>query len=222
MTPEQIIHSPFNINHKVKNKTFKDCFLCSFCIWAPDHYFEEPVTQKLTWTVFIQPRLAISETILSNNDKATQQFLVFTLPCFEYLKPCLIFFQLGDTHEVTPLLLGQRTGNTTQLKAGSEDYRRHFTAEHIKTWESCNFVTGQVIAQTQCILKTWTTLPKRRKMLKIRKTKLKTSLLIIYGFFSDHCWAALNLQHVTEDHGSVCDIFPAGMFPLTVYLSCYI
>lgn len=63
------------------------------------------------------------------------------MACFAYLKACLIFFQLGDTHEVSQLLLGQRTGNTTQLKAGSEDCRTHFTAEHIKTWDSLRFVT---------------------------------------------------------------------------------
>ncbi len=75
--------------------------------------------------------------------------------CFAYLKPCLIFFQLGDTHEVSQLLLGQRTGNTTQLKAGSEDCITHFTAEHVKSWDNLLSVTGITCsALTQCVLKT--------------------------------------------------------------------
>lgn len=49
------------------------------------------------------------------------------------LKPCLIFYFSRQLDEVSQLLLGQRTGNTTQLGAGSEDCRTQFTAEHIKT-----------------------------------------------------------------------------------------
>lgn len=49
--------------------------------------------------------------------------------------------------EVSQLLLGQRTGNTTQLKAGSEDSRTHCTAEHIKTWDSLSFSTGTTLCQ---------------------------------------------------------------------------
>lgn len=50
-----------------------------------------------------------------------------------HLEPCLIFFLSLQLDEVSQLLLGQRTGNTTQLGAGSEDCGTQFTAEHIKT-----------------------------------------------------------------------------------------
>lgn len=71
-----------------------------------------------------------------------------TLPAC--VRVCVRACQLGDTHEVSQLLLGQKTGNTTELKAGSEDCRRHFTAEHIKTWDRLSLITG--IAQHRSIM----------------------------------------------------------------------
>lgn len=53
-----------------------------------------------------------------------------------HLKSCLIFFFFLQLDEFSQLLLGQRTGNTAELGAGSEDCGTQFTAEHVKTEDS--------------------------------------------------------------------------------------
>lgn len=98
-----------------------------------------------------------STTLLDNNTprcQLNQRFILFTLACFAYLKPCLIFFQLGDTHEVSQLLLAK--GQETQLSSKQEVK----IAEHIlllstlKLGIASALSLGQLIAETQCILDT--------------------------------------------------------------------
>ena len=77
--------------------------------------------KKGFYKFFLRPDLAQKSFIaLLDKNKVRQRFysLYSGLLCASETLPNL-FFQLGDTHEVSQLLLGQKTGNTTQLKAGS-------------------------------------------------------------------------------------------------------
>lgn len=120
----------------------------------------------------------------------------------------LFFFLQLD--EVRQLLLGQRTGNTTQLVAGSEDCRTHFTAEHIKTEDS---LSPRLLenSSVETPFKWLHSFRAMRKMWGARKTKGEFSFgvhphsLVALALFWDSCRSELKLRHVIRDQGSASD-----------------
>lgn len=88
---------------------------------------------------------------------------------------------MGDSLEVRQLLLGQSTGSTCPLKAGSEAHRRHFTAEH---------TLGITSARSPNALHTFITC--RSPVVKESFPQLQ------HGFQSDFCYRELNANQLQQ------------------------